>query len=720
MLAISSSLFIAIAAITGIILAFEPISEQLHSYYIEDSEQQSLAKTIQVLQDEYDEVLSITKDHNDFVVASVITKEGKNDTFYIDPTTGKKLGALIPKKPIFKFATNLHRSLFLKSIGRFFVALCSLLLLLIACSGIVLIIQRQGGIFKFFSKIVYENFHQYYHVVFGRFTLLPIVILTFTGIYLSLDKFDLLPTKTTQITSYQETASASKVIAIKDFPVFNAIPLANIRSVEFPFSKDVEDYFVVNLKDKEIDVHQYSGKIIEERLYPFSKIVLYYSLILHTGQGSMLWAIIILIATCAILFFLFSGFTMTLKRKKQSITTTNLHAKDDAEFIILVASENGSTFEFATNLYNALIASRKSVFMDELNAYTTYEKAKQLIVLAATFGDGDAPTNAKNFVKKLEAIQPIHPLKYAVVGFGSTDYPEFCAYAETISKALETNSNFTASTPLYKINDKSYDTFLEWSNLWSKHEGIQLQMASELKTKKEIRLKVTQRSSLNTDDTFLLELKTPLFTQFTSGDLLSFTPKGETKERLYSIAKNNCNRILLSIKKHEFGVCSSYFSQLQPKDTFTGKIQDNPSFHFPETTKPVVFIANGTGIAPFLGMIQNKKNKAVQKYLFWGGRTMSSYNLYKTMIDNALKKGNLANTFIAYSQEVTPKKYVQDSVLEQADLIAKVLQRKGTIMICGSIVMLDGVMQILERITTQYQLNLEDLIANGHIKSDCY
>ena len=142
LLAISSAVFIFIATITGIILTFEPISSQLQPFAVDRNI--SLAETLHVLETEYDEVITLTVDENKFISASVITKEGKSETFYIDPKTGENIGQLIKKAPIFEFATNLHRSLFLKSTGRFLVGLFSFFLLLIAITGVKLVLKRQG------------------------------------------------------------------------------------------------------------------------------------------------------------------------------------------------------------------------------------------------------------------------------------------------------------------------------------------------------------------------------------------------------------------------------------------------------------------------------------------------------------------------------------------------------------------------------------------------
>ena len=122
-LAISSALFIIIASVTGIILAFEPISDKLNSFDLVPTNQISITETIAVLHQKYDEVITIEVDENDFVSANVILEDGKSATFYINPKTGEKIGDIIEKKPIYEFATNLHRSLFLKSTGRILLVL---------------------------------------------------------------------------------------------------------------------------------------------------------------------------------------------------------------------------------------------------------------------------------------------------------------------------------------------------------------------------------------------------------------------------------------------------------------------------------------------------------------------------------------------------------------------------------------------------------------------
>ncbi|MDO5969277.1 PepSY domain-containing protein [Flavivirga aquimarina] len=715
-LAISSSIFILLATLTGIVLAFEPVSNQLKPYAVKNADTFSLSKTIENLKSEYDDIISIEMDKNDFVIATVFTNEGKNETFYINPFTAKKIGNLIEKAPIFKFATNLHRSLFLKSTGRAIIGFISFLLLLMAITGVLLIIKRQGGKKHFFSKIIKEGSNQYYHIIIGRYALIPLIIITISGVYLSLEKFSLLPSDKNVHISNKEISTEASKLNMTDFDLFKSITLNDIECVEFPFSNDVEDYFVLKLKDKELYVNQYNGEVISQKKDGFVTLASSYSMILHTGQGTIIWAIVLLLTCFSILFFMFSGFSMTFDRRKNRIKIKNKFSKDAAEYIILVGSETGSTFGFAKVLYNALIAQGKSVFVSELNTYSSYKKAAHLVVFTSTYGDGEAPANARYFEKLVRTIPQKNKLQYSVVGFGSLNYKSFCKYAIIVDALLQSHQKFIPNLSLRKINNQSFIAFKNWVDFWSKSKGLNLEIEKPEKISHSKLFKVINKSKINSDHSFLIELEPTQKTHFASGDLLSIYPKNTHTERLYSIGKIG-NNVLLSIKKHEFGICSNYLNQLKENDMLFADIKQNKAFHFPTSAKEVVMISNGTGIAPFLGMINNENHNHIKTYLFWGGRTKESYQMYSKHIDKAFYNKKLSGIYLSFSNEENQKKYVQNALAENEELISRVLKNKGVIMICGSITMRNGVLETLENISSS-KLNIP--LNMNQIKTDCY
>lgn len=713
-LAISSFIFILTASVTGIILSFEPITKQLSTYSIANTHNITLAQTISTLKKEYDEVLSITIDENNYITTSAVTKEGKSDTFYVHPITGKKLGDIEKKHPVFQFATSLHRSLFLKSTGRFIVGFVSFLLCLIAITGLLLIAKRQGGFTKLFSKIVKENFAQYYHIIVGRYALIPIIIITITGGYLSLERFNVLPQKKINHALNFETNTNSKKTPVSEFTVFQNITLNNVKSVEFPFSEDEEDYYFIKLNNKELLIHQYTGQVLSTENLSIKNTFLNWSLLLHTGNGSLIWSIVLLLSSISIIFFIYSGFTITLTRTNKTKLPKNNINKNKAEIIILVGSETNNTYEFAYSLFNSLLKKQQLAFVDALNNYTAYPNAKEIIVLTSTYGDGEAPSNAKNFMQLLQQTSIIKNINYSVVGFGSMAYPKFCQFAIDIDTQLQQNPLCKATLPLYKINNQSFQDFKTWGHHWAEKTGIDFELTQlHKKTKKQQTFSTISKTPLNIDDSFLVRLHPTKKLKFTSGDLLAITPKKDNIERLYSIGKVD-NDIVLSIKKHEFGICSNLLYQLNKNEVLQASIQQNKAFHLPKKNKEVILIANGTGIAPFLGMLQ--QHNKTKTHLFWGGRTKKSLEMYTSY----LKDVHQQNIHIAYSQEHN-KQYVQDLLLKESTTIASVLQQGGTIMICGSIKMLKGVEKALEKITTtELHTPLSYFKKKNKIKTDCY
>lgn len=715
-LAISSSVFIILASITGVVLAFQPISEQLKPYKVAELDKLTLAQTITTFQRTYPEIIELKIDANDFVIASVFTKNGNNLQGYFNPETAEYLGEELKPSPFFQWVTNFHRSLFLKSVGRFFVGLSAFLLGLIVVTGSILIIKRQRGVKRFFSKIVNENFNQYWHVVLGRLSLIPIVIITCTGVYLSLEKFDLLPkSKETHNVDYESISNTPKR-EISNFDIFKKTSLSDIEFIEFPFSSDVEDFFTLKLHDKEVLINQYTGDVLSE--IDTSKVEMFSALSLkwHTGKGSVIWSLVLLFATLNILFFVYSGFAMTLKRRK--IKLKNKFKAKDAEIIILVGSENGSTINFANTFYKQLIAQEQKAFIAEMNAYQHYPKAKRLVILTATYGQGEAPTNANQFFHKLNNITNSATLKFSVVGFGSLAYPDFCKFAYDVEHVLQ--QKMQSELSIFTVNDKSIEAFEQWVNQWSNVTQISLSIPKDelcMPPKNLKKLKVIAKTDINQDDTFLMTLKSKVYHDFSSGDLLAIYPKNDYRERLYSIGKVNGN-IQLSIKRHAYGLGSGFLYQAKVGSYLKARLVKNSAFHFPKKAKQVIMIANGTGIAPFLGMLQQNKNAEI--YLYYGLRTQKSYRLYKSHIDKLLKNKRLNKIKLTFSREGV-KQYVQDTVKQDAEMIAKILDNGGVIMICGSLAMYKDLISVLEHIVLDYNnKELSYYINKSQIKSDCY
>ncbi|MBL4861744.1 MAG: PepSY domain-containing protein, partial [Crocinitomicaceae bacterium] len=453
-LALVASLFLVVAAVTGVILSFSPITNELSSFHPDDASKITVSDLVSTLRENYQEIIEVKIEDNEFLQVSVITEKGEFESFYADPRSAKKLGNLEPEPIIFSFSRSLHRSLFLENTGRILMGIVAFLLLLITVTGTALIIKRQLRLKRFFSKVTYEHFFQYWHVILSRGSLIVILIVSITGTYLSLQRFGLLPEKmeASHAIDFDRLKDFPK-LPIDEFPLFKKTRLSEVKSIQFPFSPDSEDYFQLTLNDKELIVNQFNGKIISA--YPYGLVHQFSQLSfnLHTGKGSILWSMILCFAALSILFLIFSGFKMTLKRRKGK--KRNVLKKEECTIVILVGSENGSTLLFARQFYEALLRKGNQVYIDEMNNYGAYSKLEQLIVITSTYGNGEAPSNANKFFDKFRKTPPNQPFQFSVLGFGSRSYPDFCKYAEDVEDLLKSSNLGSCIHPLFTIQNQS-------------------------------------------------------------------------------------------------------------------------------------------------------------------------------------------------------------------------------------------------------------------------
>lgn len=722
-LALVSCTILFVASLTGVILAIDAVNERSLPYCSDNFSEMTLAQSVPALKKVYPEIFEISIDHNQFVTLEGFDAEGNDVKSFVDPASGKILGQPIVKSAFVQWNLALHRSLFLKETGRFIVGVVSFLLMLIVISGTILIIKRQQGIKRFFTKVHNDFLAQYYHVVAGRLLLIPIFVLALTGTYLFLIRFEAITKPevvTTEVTALENIDEDTRV-PLSDFPVFKNIHLSEVAKIEFPFVEDPEEFYKIRLKDREIVVHQFSGDIISETKYPGTVIWEKLSLDLHTGRTNIFWAIILGIASLNILFFIYSGFVITFKRK--AVKIRNKYSAKDAEYIILVGSENGSTISFANHIHQQILADGKKSFLAEMNQFETYPNGKHLLIFTSTYGLGDPPCNATEFITRLEKYSEQPDIQFSVIGFGSKAYEGYCAFAIKVDKLLSEQSWANRSLELHTVNDKSPEEFVIWAKAWSEKNMIALATAPGLYQQKVPdlkKIKVIQSAQMpESDTTFQVFLRPKSKVKFQSGDLLAIYPANDNRERFYSISKRG-NNIQLVVKLHEFGLGSQYLYGLEQHSEIKARILHNPSFHFPQKAKKVIMIANGTGIAPFLGMIQ-ENSKKIETHLYCGFRhNNQTAGNYQQFASEQISKQQLKSYQVSFSREENPA-YVMDLIKKDADFFAETLSAGGILMICGALAMQKDVEAVLENVCREKSgKSFAAYKANGQVLSDCY
>jgi ferredoxin--NADP+ reductase len=108
---------------------------------------------------------------------------------------------------------------------------------------------------------------------------------------------------------------------------------------------------------------------------------------------------------------------------------------------------------------------------------------------------------------------------------------------------------------------------------------------------------------------------------FIAGQVVGISISGDSEPRLYSIASGTTDemiRLLYNIKPD--GEISPNLAELKAGDSL---YVSAPFGSFYGTAKPAVFIASGTGVAPFASMLRSGLYK--DKVLIHGGRNLDSF-----------------------------------------------------------------------------------------------
>ena len=207
-----------------------------------------------------------------------------------------------------------------------------------------------------------------------------------------------------------------------------------------------------------------------------------------------------------------------------------------------------------------------------------------------------------------------------------------------------------------------------------------------------------------TADVFELHLEPSAPFLFAPGQFVSILipgagPGGRDLRRAYSIASSpelmpSKNIFELCVKLVEGGPGTNYLNNMKLGETFKGHVPFGDFVYKTKSDKHVVFIATGTGIAPFRAMILSKiyaENKPLSTTLLFGARDASDL-LYTEELSPFLSAGfvqTLSRPTVNWSGF---KGRVTDWLRESSNT----LDWKHTdFYLCGSGAMIDEVKQIL-------------------------
>ena len=728
------ALLAVVLALSGAILALDPALER-QSNTLAANGQTSVAVLAGRVAQHYPGVEQIQRTPSGSVIV-YYRRDGQTGVDHVDPQTGQGI-APHTGSPLPRWMKKLHRSWLLDTPGRVVSGLTALAMLVLSVTGTVLLVRRVGG-WRHLADPLRGNLVQRWHTQVGRVVVLGLLLSALTGVYLSAATFALVPDGMQDDPDFPSAVSGGPAAPVTALPALVATDLNHLRELVYPNPGDLSDVFSLATDQGEGYVDQSTGELLS--YLPHGGFRQTYELIyqLHTGEG--LWWLGLLLGVCALSVPVLSATgALTWWDRRQSmpriVDNSTAHAADT---VILVGSENNSTWGFANTLHDALRKAGLRVHTAAMNQLATeYPQAERLFILTATYGDGDAPISANQFLARLGKFKVSSKTGFAVLAFGDRQFPQFCKFACDVEAALLAQG-WRRLVDTDTIDRQSAQSFTRWGNAVGPLIGQDLNLVHTPKHPRTDAFMLVERDdygeTVQAPTSILRFAAAPKqgfnggmarlwggngLPNFEVGDLLGVVPPGSATPRFYSLASKSGDRFLeICVRKLPGGLCSEFLHGLQPGGRMEGFIQLHPDFRPVASKAPVILIGAGTGIGPLAGFIRNNTGQHPM-YLYWGGRDPASDFLYKRELDACLADGRLTGLHAAFSR-AKEGAYVHDRVLGDAERLRELLKQGGQVLVCGGRAMAKNIAQALDEVLAPLNLSVATLKAQGRYREDVF
>ena len=358
--------------------------------------------------------------------------------------------------------------------------------------------------------------------------------------------------------------------------------------------------------------------------------------------------------------------------------------------LIAYASQTGSAKRLAEQLYGAAHSLMDMRCVSQLSAQqlTSYER---VLFVVSTHGNGAAPDTAHTLLKELRFSDaaPTHT-KFSVLALGDRTYQTFCAFGYQLADLLA-EKGFQRELPTQAVDRMDGSTVASWWQQVCTRMGLHTSAITLTYDEFE----VLENECLNPSQPQRLAHRIRLYragVSYRAGDVLAVQPQtasGPAPERLYSIASCEADYVELLVRQHwradhSLGVASGYLTQLQPGQRVNASVRAHASFHLVEDV-PLIMIGAGTGLAPFIGFLQQKAQwaTATENWLIFGEQYAECNAYFASSLQQFQASGVLTRFDTAWSR--SEGRYVQTLLSMHALTLREWVEHKGAhVYVCGS------------------------------------
>ena len=718
--------FLIVLAVSGVALSVFPTVEYLATPAA--AREQTVAELAALVQKQHPSVEQIRRAPSGKITVWWFEGDTPGAAVF-DPVTGQDAGSADPSA-VEQWLIGLHRSLFLDDTGRLVMAAAALVMLGLAASGGVLVLRRVGGWRRWFSR-QRGPFAARLHTELARVAVPVLILSALTALWMTASTFDLLPNDEARALM-PASVSGQTGFPAASIATLHSTPVADLRDLTFPAAGDASDVYTLTTAQGMGYVDQGTGALLSWAIPgPWARIGEWVYL-LHTGQGAALWGLVLGLMVLSVPVLAVTGAITLAKGMRGRQRLHGMAAAARAQTVVLVGSEGGSTWGFATTLGKALIAAGQSVHVAALSGFAPqdYRAARRIVVMTATWGDGAPPTSAQGALERLASAQPSVPL--AVLGFGDSSFPSYCGFADEFAAMAETKG-WGQVLPTDRIDRQSPQEFARWGRAFGAAIGVPLELNHQPSAPAARALTLVSRRDYGEAmqaPAAILRFALPKagmwqrmtgrgFGRFVAGDLLGVVPEGSSLPRYYSLASASRDGFVeIAVRKHQGGLCSGQLMALQPGQTVQAYVQPNPDFRPDHSTVPLILIGAGTGIGPLAGFIRAQGARR-PIHLWFGARHPDADLLYGEDLAQWAKAGQLSGLRCAFSRSGR-RQYVQDALRQDGEALRSLISIGARIMVCGGREMAHAVRETISEILAPHGMTAAALKAEGRYAEDVY
>ena len=371
----------------------------------------------------------------------------------------------------------------------------------------------------------------------------------------------------------------------------------------------------------------------------------------------------------------------------------------NADWTVAYASQTGTAQALAQRTALALERSGATVrclSLDQLAAAELQAGGRFLFVVS-TSGEGDAPDNARRFVRDLfSETLDLAGVEFALLALGDRNYRHFCGFAARLEDWLLAQGARQRFARI-EVHRGDAAALAAW-----RERLAELGAAEEFAAAADdfCSWRLVDRQHLNPGSAggevyqldFAANGATP---NWAAGDLAQIRHGADAAcRRDYSLASlpEEGGLVRLLVRRHiRADGASGQMSGWLTRDLPLGgevalRLRPHPAFHLNANRfRPLICIGNGVGLAGLRALLASRIAAGVDdNWLLFGERHEKHDFHWRSELTGWQGAGFLARLDTAFSRDAGDGRYVQDCLAANGDLLRQWLARGAAVYVCGS------------------------------------